>query len=444
MGEQPIRLALFPDSIHEVNGVANTSRNWVAYAHRHQLPMLVVSAADKTELRQEGTVTRLDIERGPVSFQIEKDMRFDLTLATFRRHKMVVDALREFRPDIVHITGPSDIGMMGAITAHKAKIPVAASWQTNIHEYAARRANLILPRALRGKARASLLRKIEEISFRLAMLYYTVGRFHFAPNQELIDMLHRASGRRCYLMERGVDLEVFSPAHRTRGNDGQFVIGYVGRLSTEKKIRSFATLAKAVNEAGHKHVKIVLVGHGGEEDWLRRNLPEAEMTGVLRGEALSRAYANMDLFAFFSETDTFGNVVLEALASGVPAVVTDKGGPKFIVEHERCGFVCANDEEFTASVLRLIPPQHANNRRTGDPVASSTLQRDMSVAARQRAQRASWDSVFDAVYAAYRSELPGLQLQSKGDSAEAGRFRGQLSGGGLDLAVKSKVSTFQG
>jgi len=313
------------------------------------------------------------------------------------------------------------------ITAHKAGIPVAASWQTNIHEYAARRANLILPRVLRGKARAGLLKKIEEISFRLAMLYYTVGRFHFAPNQELIDMLHGVSGRRCYLMERGVDLDVFNPAHRTRGNDGQFVIGYVGRLSTEKKIRSFAGLAKAAKDAGYSHVKFVFVGHGGDEDCLRRNLPEAEMTGVLRGEPLSRAYANMDLFAFYSETDTFGNVVLEALASGVPAVVTDKGGPKFIVDHERCGYVCSSEEEFNASALRLA--------------ANSALQRDMAVAARLRAERASWDTVFDAVYAAYRRELFGVELaagepsepdiartdENRGAAEEPGRFQGMLA-----------------
>jgi glycosyltransferase involved in cell wall biosynthesis len=319
----------------------------------------------------------------------------------------VADALREFRPEVVHITGPSDIGMMGAITAHKLGIPVAASWQTNIHEYAARRASLILPRWFSGEPRARLLQTIEDLSFRLAVLYYKAARFHYAPNQELIDKLSAASGRPCSLMERGVDLAMFNPAHRSRGNDGQFVIGYVGRLSTEKNVRSFAGLAKAVEAAGYDHVKFVFVGHGAEQEWLSKNIPNVEMTGVLRGEALSRAYANMDLFAFYSETDTFGNVVLEALASGVPAVVTDKGGPKFIVDHERCGFVCPTEEDFNASALRLI--------------ASPSLQCDMAVAARQRAQRASWDAVFDSVYDAYRSHLPNPE-----EAAGSARFHSEL------------------
>ena len=208
-------------------------------------------------------------------------------------------------------------------------------------------------------------------------------------------------------MERGVDLAMFNPAHRTRGNDGQFVIGYVGRLSTEKKVRSFAGLAKAVKPPATITSSSSSWDTAPRKEWLSKNIPNVEMTGVLRGEPLSRAYANMDLFAFYSETDTFGNVVLEALASGVPAVVTDKGGPKFIVDHERCGFVCSGEEEFNASVLRLI--------------ASPSLQSDMAVAARQRAQRASWDAVFDSVYDAYRRHLA-----KPGGSRSSARFHAKL------------------
>jgi phosphatidylinositol alpha 1,6-mannosyltransferase len=406
MIEPPIRVALFPDSFNEVNGVANTCRNFAAYARRTESPMLLVSASDRTGVTQDGSVTRLGLKRGAISFPLEKDLRFDLAL--FRYYRLVTAALREFQPDVVHLTGPSDIGMLGAAAAHKLGIPVAASWHTNVHEYAARRADRILPRWISGAPRARLLQAIEDVSFRLSAHYFQIGRFHFAPNQELIDKLRNATRKPCSLMERGVDLAMFSPAHRSRANDGQFVIGYVGRLSTEKKVRSFAQLSRAVKAAGYNHVKFVFVGHGGEEQWLRNNIPEAQMTGVLRGPALSRAYADMDLFAFFSETDTFGNVVLEALASGVPAVVTDKGGPKFIVEHERSGFICSSEEEFNANVLRLV--------------ASASLQRDMAVAARQRAQRASWDAVFDSVYEAYRRELPQIN-----EAVKATRFRGSLT-----------------
>jgi glycosyltransferase involved in cell wall biosynthesis len=89
--------------------------------------------------------------------------------------------------------------------------------------------------------------------------------------------------------------------------------------------------------------RFLIVGHGGEEAWLRERLPRAEFTGVLRGEALSRAYANMDLVRFPSHTDTFGNVVLEALASGVPAIVTPDGGPRTIVRDGETGRIVPDD-----------------------------------------------------------------------------------------------------
>ena len=106
---------------------------------------------------------------------------------------------------------------------------------------------------------------------------------------------------------------------------------------------------------------------------------------------LAAAYANMDLFVFPSHTDTFGNVVLEALASGVPAVVTPEGGPKTIVRDGETGRIVP-DEGFAAAVAAILadPEQHAAMRR----------------AARSYAETASWDSVFDGVYAAYKTLLP--------------------------------------
>jgi glycosyltransferase involved in cell wall biosynthesis len=300
--------------------------------------------------------------------------------------------------------------MLGAAAACDLGIPVAASWHTNVHEYAACRSDRILPSWISGSRRAKLLQTIEDVSFQLSALYFKIGRFHFAPNQELIEKLQCATHRPCSLMERGVDLAMFSPIHRDRDRDrdGRFVIGYVGRLSTEKNVRNFAALAQTARAAGYDNVKFVFVGQGGEEQWLRQHVAGAEFTGVLRGEALSRAYANMDLFAFYSETDTFGNVVLEALASGVPAVVTDKGGPKFIVEHNRSGYVCSSDAEFAASVLRIA--------------GSDSLQRDMAVASRLRAERASWDAVFHSVYETYCRELP-----QPGDAVGPSRFLHKLA-----------------
>ncbi len=351
--------------------------------------MLVIHASAPEGIQESGSVRYVGLGRSRLSIRLEKDLRFDLA---FVRHLgRALDELRKFQPDVVHVTGPSDVGLLGTVAARQLGIPLAASWHTNVHEYAATRLDRILPHWLiRGGVRAGLLHALEEAAFRILLLQFRLARFHYAPNEELIARLREATGKPCWPMGRGINQELFRPERRTRTGDGACVIGYVGRLSSEKKIRSFGPLADAIRQAGHRHVRFVFVGHGKDEGWIKQNIPEATLTGVLKGEALAQAYADLDLFVFFSETDTFGNVVLEALASGVPALVSDKGGPKFIVDGH-CGMVCRDDEEFARAALQLI----------GD----ESMRRDLSMAARKRAEQASWSGVFDAVYSAYEQEL---------------------------------------
>src|SRR5579885_710180 len=102
-----MRVAYFPDSFHEVNGVAHTSRHFEAFTRRRNLPFLCVRAGSRLpRLLTEGQLTTLELPRGPLSFELEKDLRFDTGF--FRHLPLVARVLREFRPDIVHITGPSD------------------------------------------------------------------------------------------------------------------------------------------------------------------------------------------------------------------------------------------------------------------------------------------------------------------------------------------------
>jgi glycosyltransferase involved in cell wall biosynthesis len=227
-----------------------------------------------------------------------------------------------------------------------------------------------------------------------AARFYSLAQVLFAPNPDLCALLERTTGRECHLMPRGVDAELFHPSKRRRDpNDRDQVLGFVGRLSIEKNVTLLAQIQDELEQRGHKSFRFLIVGHGGEESWLRERLPRAEFTGVLKGEALSAAYANMDLFVFPSHTDTFGNVVLEALASGVPAIVTPDGGPKTIIHDGVTGRI-VEDAEFTSAVAGVLadPEQHAGMRR----------------AARSYALTMSWDAVFEGVYAAYEGIAPPL------------------------------------
>jgi phosphatidylinositol alpha 1,6-mannosyltransferase len=383
------RVAYFPDSYHEINGVAHTSRNFVAYAERYGLPFLCVRAGVRAQaFERTGELRTLELKRSRGSVRMEKDLEFD---TIFWRHAEAIrDALERFRPDLIHITGPSELGMFGAYFAWEMGVPLVASWHTNVHEYAARRMGWLTGRFSSNQGSA-IEQGVEDGALWTASQFYKLAKVLFAPNDELCRMLEKMTGRPCFLMQRGVDTEWFSPAHRTRAeNDKVVVLGYVGRLSVEKNVALLARVEGELAGLGLGGVRFLIVGHGSEEASLRRDLKMAEFAGVLRGVALAQAYANMDVLVFPSHTDTFGNVVLEALASGVPAVVTPDGGPKFIVRNGDTGFV-TEDDHFAEMVAELVRDR--------------LRLKEMRLRARQYALGCSWDAVFDRVYVGYETAL---------------------------------------
>jgi len=315
-----------------------------------------------------------------------------------RHYPRVLRLLRDFSPTVIQITGPSDVGILGTLLAHNMSVPLAASWQTNLHQFARRRVSRLLsswPRNLSAKIAAAA----EFASFHAAARFYKIPRLLFAPNCELVELLGKKTGKPCFLMSHSVDTEVFSPAFRERSG-GPFRIGYVGRLTPEKNVRFLAQLEGDLLAKGHRDFRIVLIGQGAEEKWLRENMRHAEFTGWLTGEDLSRAFADMDAFVFPSETDTFGLAVLEALASGVPALVSPSGGPKYTVEHGKSGYVANHFDEFAPLLANLMtePQLHAS----------------MRLEARERALSIdSWDRIFAGMYNNYeRYTQPAPQLES--------------------------------
>jgi phosphatidylinositol alpha 1,6-mannosyltransferase len=386
------RVAFFTDSFHEVNGVAHTSRHFDVFARRRALPFLNVHAGPETRWGADGPVCTMELKRGPVGIGLEHDMSFDVFLMRYRR--IVAERLKQFGAELIHVTGPSDVGMLGALLAHQLRLPLVASWHTNIHEFGARRLSNVLsflPDAL-SKSIASFTE--QQIILALSLRYYQLARVLLAPNVELVSMLRQRTGRPAFLMQRGVDTVLFSPEKRDRADD-VLTVGYVGRLSPEKSVRVLRDVAHALTEAGVSRFRIAVIGDGHERAWLEQNVPHVELAGLLYGEDLARAYANMDIFVFPSHTDTFGNVILEALASGVPAVVTSSGGPKYLVIDGVTGFACREQTEFQNRVVEL-----AKDRQ---------LREHMNRRAREFALCRYWNRIFDQVYDAYE-----FCLRSKG------------------------------
>ncbi|HEU0124387.1 MAG TPA: glycosyltransferase [Bryobacteraceae bacterium] len=380
-----VRVAYFADSYHEVNGMARTSRELDGYARRSGMPFLCVRGGETTKFSAEGAGGVLELRRASASIPVDTDLAFDPLLG---RHLLRVrNAIRRFKPDLIHVTGPGDIGLMGVSLAYHYNIPLVASWHNNLHELAARRLHYILEHPLFSFLPKAYTDFVTLLTERGALegvaLFYKLAAALFAPNPELVGMLTERTGKPVHLMPRGVDTELFNPAKRFR-QDGAFTLGFAGRLQPEKNVRLLIDLQKQLPAGNHR---FLIVGDGFERNYLSSRLRRAEFTGFLDGEPLAAAYANMDLFVYPSCTDTYGTAVQEALACGVPAVVRDQGGPRYLIESGVNGLIARSDAHFIRGVVQLM----------NDPARLPQLRRE----ARESACRTSWDSVCASVWDIY-------------------------------------------
>jgi len=382
------RVALFCETYHEINGVALTARQLVAYAKRKNLPLLAIHGGKLPGTSDERSVRRIELKRSWLSVGIERDLEFDFAFCRYAPR--IREELEKFRPDVIHITSPGELGELGVYLSRKLQIPLAASWHTNFHQFAARRLQKLMG-FLPARITRPTVAWSQQKGLRLLLWFYRFAEVTLAPTVPQVAWLEKELGKPSFLMPRGVDPEQFNPNYRTV-NDGTLRLGFVGRVTPEKGVRLLRKIEQALLDSGLMDFRILVVGAGSEVAWLKRRLKHGEFTGVLRGEELARAYANMDLFVFPSRTDTFGNVVQEAAASGVPAVVTNEGGPRHLVVHGETGYIVEQDWEFVARVVELAHDRQALKR--------------LGRAAREKMAGISWDAAFEKTYAAYQYCLP--------------------------------------
>ena len=389
----PLRVALFADCFSEANGVATLCRQFAAFASRRQLPFLCVHSGPRTQIDHRRSFTAVEIKRGPAAFPLDHDLSCDPFLSRYKN--WVTAQVLPFHPHLLHITAPGDIGILGLWVAHTLRIPLVASWHTNLHEYAGRRLNKLFS-LLPDTWRERLSLTAEEQSLRACLRFYGLARFLLAPNEAMVRLLQERTGKPAFLMAHGVDTEAFSPLRRCR-RDRSFSIGYVGRLTPEKNVRLFVDLERSLLAQGQRNFRFTLIGEGNEKAWLRKNLEFGETPGILRGEALAEAFANMDAFVFPSRTDTFGLVLLEAMASGVPVVVSPQTGARIGIRHGVTGFHAPDLDSFTDSVLRLMN--------------SEPLRQRMGAAARIFCCSRMWNGVFEQLYSTYQRGLEASACQ---------------------------------
>jgi len=282
--------------------------------------------------------------------------------------------LREFDPDIVHLASPAALGRCGARVARSLRLPVAAHYQTDLLAYA---------RAYGGTALALLAGAAERHLYNRCTATY-------APTPAMASELRRRGFERVLVSGRGVDTTLFHPGRpgaleasgRWPAGAGPRVL-CVCRLAREKGLDRVIRAARE-----HPDLRFLLVGTGPLADELGRAAPSSvRLAGLLEGEALADTYAAADIFLHPASTETFGQVIQEAMASGLPVVGVGAGGTASLVEDGRTGFLA-----------------DARGDRLGEVLAAAVRSPNlpmMGAAARQAVAKRSWSGVFDALLEDY-------------------------------------------
>jgi glycosyltransferase involved in cell wall biosynthesis len=377
--QRPLRVAFVASSYNYINdGVALTLNRLVAYLERQGVEVLIFAPVGRVPaFTHAGTVVPVP----SVSLPPRPEYRFAFGLLG-----QTVEKLRAFQPDIIHIAlAPDLLGYSALKVAQRLQIPVVASYHTRFETYLK---HYWYVASLTGLVRYYLRRS------------YGTCREVYVPSQSMVDALLADGFRNNFrLWPRGVDTVHFNPSKRSsfwRAKHGigesELVVVFVSRLVREKQLDTLAAALLLMEADGIAH-RSMIVGDGPERATLERQLPHAVFTGFLEGEDLAEAYASSDIFVFPSETETFGNVTLEAMASGLPCVCADATGSRSLVVHGRTGYLAkpGRAQEFADHIVMLAC----------DP----ELRRQMGAAARERSLGFSWDETMARIHGYYRSLL---------------------------------------
>jgi phosphatidylinositol alpha 1,6-mannosyltransferase len=304
--------------------------------------------------------------------------------------RRVLTALREFGPDVVHLAAPFVVGHRGLAAARRLGVPTVAVYQTDVAGFAS-------SYGLGFTARAA---------WRWTCRLHGQADRTLAPSSWAAEALRARGVPRVHQWARGVDTRRFTPSKRdpalraALAPGGELLVGYVGRLAPEKQVERLGALA------GTPGTRLVVVGSGPSEDRLREVLPGAAFLGFRDGDELARIYASLDVFVHTGRKETFCQAVQEALASGLPVVAPDAGGPRDLVLPGRTGFLVPPHPDGAAPDDPASMAADVELRAAVQEQADPALRRRFGTAARQSVLRRTWSTVCDELLVHYAEVIP--------------------------------------
>jgi len=334
-----IRVAFYSDNLDEVNGIANNLRHVISFMRNNGYQAALAGSAFNT--RMNGVVENGYVILLPRIFSMEQLGYSNSELAIPHVHP-AIRLIKRYPVDIVELETPSPGAWAIGICAKLAGIKVISHYRTDVPTYT------------RTLVKAKWM---HTYVLWLMQIFYHFTRPVISPCKDYKDILVKdikIPRNDVQILPRGIPLENYSPENRGKGvwerfsdfkNKVRFI--YVGRISKEKNLPFLENLWMDFRKK-NPDAELMLVGDGWYLQEMKehfKNTPEVHFAGVQGGAALAGLYADADYFLFPSNTDTFGNVVVEAIASGTPAIVSDKGGPQDIVYGKNCGFILPADSK---------------------------------------------------------------------------------------------------
>ncbi len=374
-----LRIALVTETFPpEVNGVAMTLGRLVEgmLGLGHQVQVVRPRQGRGDSARQDDALNEV-LARG-LPLPSYGDLRFGLP-----SQNRLLRLWQERRPDIVHVATEGPLGWSAVTAARKLKLPVTSSFHTNFHAYTGHYGMGLFKAPV-----AAYLRKLHNRT-----------QATLVPTKALQALLQDQGYRNVGLLARGVATDLFTPARRSAElrarwgvGDNDRVVVHVGRLAKEKNI-GLVLNAHAAIQSRHPGTRLVLVGDGPMNKALRQACPEAIFAGIQKGEALAAHYASGDLFLFPSLTETYGNVVPEALASGLAVLAYDCAAAQELIQSGSNGMLVYPGDE--AAFLNAAVALAA------DPAA----QRRLRAAAAPSVAHIGWSAVFEGFVATLHKVL---------------------------------------
>ena len=374
-GQIPVALqnrkrAWFTDTLDDVNGVATTIRKMTAAGVAAGKELTVV--VSRNELQTDDVPIKNFKPIG--EFELPE---YELQKLSFPPILQILDYIQREKFTEIIISTPGPIGLTGLLAAKLLNLQTSGIYHTDFPQY------------IRILTEDSFL---ESVAWRYMHWFYGQLDTVFVNSEEYRQSWIKRGfdPTKLKIFPRGLDTELFHPARRDPAffekfgaQNGEVRLLYVGRVSREKDLDLLATAYRRLREEGLP-IQLFVVGHGPYSEEFSRSLPEAFFTGYLTGKDLAAAYASADIFVFTSTTDTFGNVIIEAQASGVPVVVSDSGGPKELVTENETGLITkSHDVDDFVRAIRTLVVDRSLRERMGSRARKSVIDRTWPAAFRK-------------------------------------------------------------